>query len=351
MRVGVVGCGYWGSKHLRVLSGIDGVDEVAGIDPSLDRLDRVCRAFPSLRPFIDLDAALDHIDAVVIATPPRTHRALAVAALRAGKHVLVEKPLAASVADAETILVEAAAADRVLQVGHTFEYNPAVWKLREVLELGELGDAYYLHSARLNLGLYQSDVNVVWDLAPHDISIINYLLGATPVSVHAWGASHAHASLEDVATLRLAYKDPDVTAMIHVSWLDPCKVRRVTVVGSKKMAVYDDLLTDDRLRIYDKGVEHIPATDLHAVPMSYRYGNIVSPFIVADEPLYLEDQHFIDCIRSGGPIRTGGANGLAVVKVLDAADRSMREHRTVHLRAHELDEQPALSPGVIAPAR
>jgi predicted dehydrogenase len=212
-------------------------------------------------------------------------------------------------------------------VGHTFEYNAAVWKLREVVESGELGEIYYIDSARLNLGMYQTDLNVVWDLAPHDISIINYLLGSCPSVVEAWGAKHAHRSQEDVAYLRLTYPDRALRAQVHVSWLDPCKVRRVTVVGSRKMAVYNDLADQERIRIYDKCVVAAEREDIRNRPMSYRYGGISAPFIPMQEPLTVQDQHFVECAGSGRRPRTDGASGLAVVQVLEAAARSLERGR------------------------
>lgn len=332
MRIGVVGCGHWGSKHVRVLHNLDEVHKVVGIDPFVERLAKLCRVFPAMEPVTSLEAALPDVDAVVIATPPRSHAAIALQALRAGKHVLIEKPLATSTVEGRQMVAEAARVGRILQVGHTFEHNPAVWKLRELIDDGELGDIYYINSARLNLGLYQRDCNVVWDLAPHDVSILNYLLRTTPVTVQAWGAAHAHSFQEDVAYLRLNYKDPDVTAQIHVSWLDPCKVRRATVVGSRKMAVYDDLMTEEPLRIYDKGVDGTAGTQgLHDMPVAYRNGSIVSPYILPDEPLQVQDQHFVDCILSGSVPRADGHSGLAVVEVLEAATISMREGRVVRL--------------------
>jgi predicted dehydrogenase len=221
-------------------------------------------------------------------------------------------------------------------VGHTFEYNPAVRKLRELVQGQQLGDLFYIDSARLNLGLYQNDVNVIVDLAPHDISIINHVLGRKPVAVQAWAARHAHRRFEDVAYLRLFYDDffdgRGLSANIHVSWLDPCKVRRVTAVGSKKMAVYDDLAAEERIRVLDKGVCLPPDGDnLTQPPMSYRYGDIVVPFVSPDEPLAVQDRHFLDCITSGARPLTDGANGLAVVEALEAAELSRRLGRPVLL--------------------
>jgi predicted dehydrogenase len=225
----------------------------------------------------------------------------------------------------------AAAAGTVLMAGHTFEYNPAVVGLREIVQQ-ELGRIYYVDSARLNLGLYQDDVSVVFDLAPHDVSIVNFLLDSEPTVVEAWGSQHAHPRHADVAYLRLTYGHRGVCANVHVSWLDPCKVRRVTVVGSRKMAVYDDMSNDERIRIYDKGV--VPGSlgdNVTQPPMFYRYGDIVAPFTPSDEPLTVQDEHFIDCIRNGRAPRSDGVVGMRVVRVLEAAQLSIDEQRPVHI--------------------
>jgi predicted dehydrogenase len=332
LRVAVVGCGYWGSKHVRVLQTTDGVARVCLVDGQASRLAALSRTYPGIRTFSNLRAALPHVDAVVVATPPTAHVPVALQAIEAGKHVLVEKPLAPTSAGARHLISAAERASVTLMVGHTFEYNPAVWKLRELVHAGELGDVYYLDSARLNLGLYQSDVNVIFDLAPHDVSIINHVLGKTPIAVQAWASRHAHPRFEDVAYLRLYYDDHRQAANIHVSWLDPCKVRRVTAVGSDKMAVYDDLAVDERVRVLDKGVSPGQMTDdFTQPPMSYRYGDIMSPYIGSEEPLAVQDRHFIDCILESRRPRTDGECGLAVVEVLEAAQLSLQLDRPVQL--------------------
>ena len=333
-RVGVLGVGYWGSKHARVLHALERVSEVTLIDPRRDRLSALARTFPAARVCTDVEDALPHIDALVIATPPTTHVPLALRAIAAGKHVLVEKPLATSTAGAAELIAAAAEHGVTLMVGHTFEYNAAVLRLRELVCSGDLGRLFYIDSGRLNLGLYQSDVNVIWDLAPHDISIINLLLGRSPSTVHAWAARHAHRRLEDVAYLRLTYDDLEVSANVHVSWLDPCKVRRVTAVGSRKMAVYNDLAAEERIRIHDKGVSFpLDDADLTQPPMSYRYGDITAPFVPFGEPLLAQDEHFLDCITAGARCRTDGWNGLAVVEVLEAAQVSVQTGRPVPVEA------------------
>ncbi|MDQ1730905.1 MAG: hypothetical protein QOK10_1064 [Pseudonocardiales bacterium] len=332
LRVAVIGCGYWGSKHVRVLHSTEGVDRVVMVDANVDRIATLSRTYPSAGAFTNLDDAMDHIDAVVVATPPSTHVPLALRALQAGKHALVEKPLAPTAAGARLLIEAAERSGAMLMAGHTFEYNSAVWKLRELVQTRALGEVYYIDTARLNLGLYQSDVNVIMDLAPHDVSIINHILGERPVAVQAWASRHAHRRFEDVAYLRLFYDDHRLSANIHVSWLDPCKVRRVTAVGSDKMAIYNDLSADERIRVLDKGVSApLSEDDLTQPPMSYRYGDILSPYLSTDEPLAVQDRHFAECLLTGAPPATDGQNGLAVVEVLEAAQLSVQLNRPVTL--------------------
>ena len=333
VRVGIVGTGYWGSKHVRTMSSLAQVEQVCVIDPERSRTESLLRTYPAVRAFSRLADALESVDAVVIATPPSTHVALALQAIAAGKHVLVEKPLATTVADADAIVAAAAAQEVVVMVGHTFEYHAAVWALRDIVSRGHLGEIYHLETARLNMGLYQHDANVVWDLAPHDISILNYLLGSTPVTVECWGSRHAHPRLEDIAHLRVGYGSPAVEATIHVSWLHPSKTRLVTVVGSDRMVVFDDLATEERIRIHDKSVRQPDqiSDDLSQAPMSYRYGDVVAPYVAVNEPLTVEDQHFVDCVLTGTRPRTDGQNGLAVVETLAAAELSLRESRPVRV--------------------
>lgn len=334
MRVGVVGCGYWGSKHVRVLRSLPDIKSLVVVDPQAERRTVIADAYPSITQCATLEEALDRVDALVVATPPSTHATIGRKAIEAGKHLLIEKPLATSTADAADLVSLADAADTILMVGHTFEHNAAVQKLRAIIEADDLGTLYYVDTARLNLGLYQPDINVLWDLAPHDVSIVNYLLDDTPTAVQAWGEAHAHPLLEDVAYLRLEYGRRGVTVQVHVSWLDPCKVRRVTVVGSEKMAVYNDLNDDQRIRVYDKGVVAggLDETGLDAVPSSYRYGSIVAPYIDFGEPLLTQDRMFVDCVGTGAKPTTDGRNGLNVVRVLEAADTSLREGRRVDVR-------------------
>ncbi|CAH2605704.1 Gfo/Idh/MocA family oxidoreductase (plasmid) [Rhodovastum atsumiense] len=329
LRVAVVGCGYWGSKHVRVLSATPGVAGITLIEQDLALARSLQVRFPTTTICTSLNEALPYVDAVVIATPPESHGELALAALRARKPVLVEKPLTTSLDEARLLVAEARRSGALLMVGHTFQFNPAVRELRRRLQAGELGEIYYIHSARLNLGLYRPDVNVIWDLAPHDISILNFLLDAVPRSVDAWGASLAFGGIEDMAYVKLQYDDPKVTGYVHLSWLDPRKTRTVTIVGSRKMAVYDDM-AEEPLRIFDRSVHgHEGSPPSHERPAMYRYGDIVAPYIRPDEPLALQDRHFIDSIRQNRVPEASGEQALGIIAALEAIDRSMRNRGQV----------------------
>ncbi|MGQ0483539.1 MAG: Gfo/Idh/MocA family protein [Pseudonocardia sp.] len=320
-RVGVIGYGYWGSKHVRVLNSLPDV-EVTVIDSDERRLREAMGSFPSVRFAADLATELDSLDAVVVATPPGGHTAVGLMALNAGLHTLVEKPLANSVAEGEALVEAARAANVRLMVGHTFEYNPAVWKLKEIVSSGELGRVLYIDAARLSLGRYQSDCNVIWDLAPHDISIVSYLLDEVPSSASVWEQRNIGSEYADMAYVKLEFPRSGAPAFLQLSWLHPEKIRRVTVVGEKKMAVYNDMSDTDRIRIYDQGVDpkQVDEAAEHGFPVSYRTGDIVSPYIQFQEPLLVQDRHFVECVRSGEQPRTTGQRGLDIVRVLSATD-------------------------------
>ena len=332
IRVGVVGVGYWGSRHVRVLRSTTGVAAVIGVDQRFASIgDGRQEPEDGITAYADIDDALPDVDAVVIATPPASHAPLALKAIAAGKHVLVEKPMATTTNAARMLVEAAAAAGVVLMPGHTFEHNAAVHKLRDLVRGGHLGRLFYLDCARLNLGLYQSDVNVIFDLAPHDISISNFVLGARPTTVTVWGSRHVHPEHEDVAYLRLDYGDLGVRSNIHVSWLDPRKVRRVTAAGSKKMVVYDDMADGERIRVYDKSAIPPDGSDSPLSGVAYHLGDVVSPFVPFSEPLAVQDQHFVDCIANDSPPCVDGSSGLAVVQTLECAQISLREQRPVAL--------------------
>jgi predicted dehydrogenase len=321
LRVAVVGYGYWGSKHVRVLGTIPGV-EVTVVDLDPERRAEAALSFPAARTARSLDEVLHEVDAAVVASPPASHHPIALEALSAGVHCLVEKPLAVTSVQAEELVRAAATAGVCLMAGHTFEYNAAVLKLKEILSSGELGRVFYVDTARLSLGRYQNDCNVIWDLAPHDISIVTYLLDEMPATVSVWSRRNVVHTYEDIAYVRMEFPRSGASAFVHVSWLDPQKVRRVTVAGESKMAVYDDL-SDERVRVFDKGVNpaDLDAEQLsHAMPVSYRSGDIVSPYISFTEPLVVQDSHFIECVRTGERPRTPGERGLEIVRVLEASD-------------------------------
>jgi predicted dehydrogenase len=268
---------------------------------------------------------------------------LAKEALDAGKHIMVEKPLAASVSEAVELIQLAEAKKRLVMVGHTFLYNPAVQELRRLVGDGELGRIYYVDAARLNLGLFQRRANVIWDLAPHDISILMYVLGMTPVEVSARGRMCVQEDVHDVAYLELLFES-GVSAHVHVSWLDPAKVRRITVVGDKKMAVYNDVSQVEKIRVYDTGVETPITNNFGEFQLSYRHGQVTIPYITWQEPLRLECEHFIECVRTGADPRTDGMQGLAVVSVLEAATASLQ-----HGGRRVPVEMPALTAAPPAP--
>jgi predicted dehydrogenase len=296
---------------------------VAVADSQADRLEYVRRQYPGVKRFRDHRVLLaSDVDAVVVATPIETHFAVARDALLAGKHVLVEKPLAASVSEAITLNQLARQQQRTLMAGHTFLYNPAVLELRRIVQSSELGRVYYVDTARLSLGLFQRHVNVIWDLAPHDISILSFVLGRRVLAVSARGSTCVRPDVLDVAYVELQFED-GLTAQIHVSWLDPAKVRRITVVGNRKMAVYNDVSLGEKIRIYDKGVTAPPTDNFGEFQLSYRHGEVTIPYIPWQEPLRLECEHFVDCVRTGATPRTDGLQGLAVVTVLEAADESL----------------------------
>lgn len=325
VNVGVVGCGYWGPKHIRNFNDLAEATLTTVCDRVEDRLRLVHAQYPSLKVTSQFEELLkDSVDAVVVATPVGSHYALAREALLANKHVLVEKPMTSTTDEALELIGLAEQRGLVLMVGHTYEYHPAVDYLRELVASRELGDIYSIDAARLNLGLYRPDANVLWDLAPHDICIALSLLGKDPVAVSARGAHHLAPNLCDVAYLELVFATGEM-CNIHVSWLHPRKVREITIVGSRKMAVYDDVSESEKIHIYDKGLalEGNQDDGFSAWPPSYRYGDVRIPFIPNAEPLKLECSHFVRSIANGQRARSDGWAGLRVTTILEAADRSL----------------------------
>ncbi|HEY3671125.1 MAG TPA: Gfo/Idh/MocA family oxidoreductase [Acidimicrobiia bacterium] len=325
--VGIIGCGYWGPNLVRTFVEIGGASVRAVADRDRARLDRVAARYPQLRMLTEdyhdlFDARLD---AVIVCTPPETHYDIVRACLERGLDVLVEKPLATSSVHARELVDLAERNGRVLMVGHIGAYTPAITELRSMMSLGALGDIAYIDAVRVGLGLFRANLNVVWDLAPHDIAILMYLLGEAPNSVSARGLGCVDPSNEDVAYLTLSFPS-GVLAHVRLSWLDPCKTRRVTVVGKQKMVVYDDLENLEKLKIYDKHVDAVRQTDTFgAFQFAYHYGSVLSPYIEGDEPLRLECLHFLECVRERSTPLTDGRNGLAVVEVIEAAQQSLHK--------------------------
>jgi predicted dehydrogenase len=354
VNVGVVGCGYWGPNLIRNLSQTNDCQLKLLCDVSEQRLAHMRRLYPDVPGTTSFDESLNGagLDAVVIATPVRFHYDMAKAALLAGKHVFIEKPMARSTAECLELVDLAQKLGRVLMVGHTFLFSSPVRKMKEIIDHGDIGEIRYICSRRLNLGLFQKDINVAWDLAPHDISIILHLLESVPQSVACSGTCHITDGIEDVTNLYLEFKKKRC-AMIHSSWLDPRKVREMTVVGSRRMIVYDDNEPLEKLKIFDTRVEVPPHYDTFAeFTYAYHYGDAYIPYVKQEEPLKLECQHFIDCIQEGRVPLTDGRKGMEVVEVLEAASASLRQHGAASpLRRHHPDLAiPPLPASTPAPA-
>ncbi len=323
--VAVIGCGYWGPNLLRNFTQFPKVRVKTACDLNKERLRHIAQLYPSVNTVTDMDEIANdpEVDAVVVATPVTTHHPIAMKMFEAGKHVLVEKPMASSIAEAEELTETAAERGLVLMTGYTSVFTAAVNKMKDLISSGELGHVYYISTTRVNLGLFQEDINVVWDLAPHDVSILNYILGSEPETVSATGQAYIQTGIEDVAFIHLRYPG-DILAHTHVSWLNPDKIRRTVVVGSKKMLVYDDVSTQEKIRVYDKGVTVQPHYDTFGeFQLSYRFGDIYSPRLDDSEPLKNECQHFIQCIRKNETPRADGMAGLAVVRVMERACESI----------------------------
>ena len=328
--VAQLGCGYWGPNLLRNFSALKNCHVKYVVDASAERRTFVETNFPRTQA-LDSHRAVyadPEVDAVIIATPAATHFELALAALKAGKNVFVEKPLATKVAEVDELAREAAARNLVVMVGHTFIYNSAVRFVKKLIDAGDLGEVRYIYSQRLNLGRIRSDIDALWNFAPHDISIIQYWLGdPTPLSVARNGMAYMQDGIDDVVFLNLAYPKK-IMANIHVSWLDPQKVRKMIVVGSKKMVVYDDV-ADDKIAIYDKGIdrravlgENMDFDHPRPPEFNYRSGDILLPQVKFTEPLRVEAEHFLDCIQNKTTPLTGLAHARTVVSILEQAGRA-----------------------------
>jgi predicted dehydrogenase len=325
VRIGVAGLGYWGPNLARNFAMLPGCELAWCCDGSAEARERWAPSFPGARFTGELDDLLDDptLDAVVLATPVPTHGPLAERVLAAGKHCFVEKPLASSVAEAEAAIAAAAASDRLLMVGHLLEYHPGVAKLKEIAASGELGDIHYIYSNRLNLGQLRADENALWSLGAHDVSVVLHLAEEEPYELEARGESYMRNGIEDVVFAYLRFPS-GLAAHLHLSWLDPHKERRFTVVGGRQMATFDDMATERKVSVYDKGFDESSGSYGEYIT---RAGDIWSPRIANREPLRIECEHFVECIREGRTPRSDGESGLRVVRVLEALQASLDESR------------------------
>jgi predicted dehydrogenase len=324
MKVGLIGYGYWGPNLLRNLHETDGVEITRCVDLRPDRRASASKRYPGLQVSDDAEEIFrdPEISAVAIATPVSTHFELAKRALEASKHVLIEKPITRTTAEAEALIHLAQGKGLVLMVDHTFIYTGAVRKLKQMIEAGELGELYYLDSVRVNLGLFQHDIDVIWDLAPHDLSILTYLITEKPDYVSAVGADHTGRGMVDVAYLTLHFAN-NFIAHFHVNWLSPVKVRQNLIGGSRRMVVYDDMEPSEKVRVYDRGIQVTSQDGVYKALVDYRMGDMWSPKLELREALSVECEHFVDCVRSKKTPRSDGESGLAVVKILEAASKSI----------------------------
>ena len=321
LRLGVVGLGYWGPNIARNLAAIPGCELAWLCDPRAEQRERLQRAFPGARMTAELaDLLADGaLDAVMLATPVTTHAALASVVLEAGKHCFVEKPLATTTAEAERVVAAAEDARKVLMVGHLLEYHPAVSRLKEIIDGGELGDLYYIYTNRVNLGQLRADENALWSLGAHDVSVVLHLVDEEPEQCLAQGASFVRPGIQDVVFCYLRFPS-GIVAHLHLSWLDPHKERRLTVVGARRMATFDDMLLEGKLAVYDKGFDEDARSWGEYIARS---GDIFAPRIPNAEPLRIECEHFMECVRTGAVPRSDGHSGVRVVRVLEALQRSL----------------------------
>jgi predicted dehydrogenase len=328
LSIGVIGCGYWGPNLIRNFHGLPDCTLKMMCDLSTARLQHLRGLYPAIEGTTDFTHLLNGVDldAVVIATPVKHHFPLAKQSLRAGKHTFVEKPMAASSAECEELIAIAKEKGLILMVGHTFLYSAAVRKMKEIIGNGDIGEIRYINSRRLNLGLFQKDINVAWDLAPHDISIVLHILGESPLEVNCQGNAHVTQGIEDVTNISMTFRGSRFVT-IQSSWLEPRKIREMTIVGTRRMIVYDDIQANEKIRIYDARVERPPHYDTYAsFQYAYHYGDIYIPHLQQQEPLKEQCQHFVDCIRHGATPLSSGQHGLELVRILEAASESLRAH-------------------------
>ena len=327
VRIGVIGYGYWGPNLVRNFAVADGCDVVAICDHSKDRLAAAGKLYSAIRTLQDPEGIFSdpEIEAVAVATPVSSHFELGMAALKAGKHVLIEKPMTETSDQARQLIAEAKARGLTLMVDHTFLYTGAVRKIKEIIDAGDLGDIQYFDSTRINLGLFQHDVDVIWDLAVHDLSILDFVMGEHPTTVSAVGTSHVNGMPENVAYLTMFF-DSGAIAHINVNWLAPVKLRHTLIGGSKQMITYNDLEPSEKIKIYDKGIDITDDPEqIYNMIIGYRTGDMWAPKLPPGEALLVEVNHFIDCINTKNPPLTDGTVGLRVVEILEAASKSMKD--------------------------
>jgi predicted dehydrogenase len=344
MKVGIVGLGYWGPNLVRNFQADNEIEKVIGCDKEPERLNYIKLRFPNVELMDSFDnLLLSDVDAVAIATPVNTHYKFAKRVLEAGKHVWVEKPFTSNSAQARDLIELAGKKDLKVFVDHTFLYAGAVKKIKEIVESGELGDIIYFDSVRINLGLFQHDVNVIWDLAPHDLSIMNYVLkDKTPVAVTANGIANYYAQ-ENIAHISIHFKSEDCFAHFHVNWTSPVKIRRMILVGTKKMLVYDDMENSEKIKVYDCGIEMLSSKEkIRKALEQYRIGDMYSPKVIQTDALALGVKEFVSAIKEGRQPLTNGHDGLEVVRILEASDKSIKNRRCLI----ELEEKEIIKPAV-----
>jgi predicted dehydrogenase len=330
MNIAVIGLGYWGPNLVRNLYETQLCQRIVCCDLDEKKLNKIKNKYPTIETEKDYKKILkqDDIQAVLVATPVSTHFPLGHEVLAAGKHVFIEKPFTKTQEQAKELIDLAEKNDKVLMVGHTFQYSPPVLKIKKIIESGELGEIYYISASRVNLGLHQKDVSVIWDLAPHDFSILFYWFNEEPIRISAMGGDYVQKNIPDVAFINMEFPSGCI-AHVQVSWLSPSKLRRTTVIGSKKMLVYDDTENIEKVKIYDKGVDYKDPETFGEYQLSYRAGDVVSPYLETFEPLNTEMRHFVDCCLNHKKPKTDGHSGLRVVKALEAAEKSMRNNSVV----------------------
>lgn len=352
IKVGVVGCGYWGPNLVRNFRSLPDCHLKMMCDKQEHRIAHLKTLYPEVQGATDYALMLNgvDVDAVVIATAVKSHFSLAKASLLAGKHTFIEKPMAGSSEQCEELIEIARKKSLVLMAAHTFLYSPVVQKIKEIVEQGDIGEIRYICARRLNLGIFQKDINVTWDLATHDISIIQHIIGEQPISVNCRGSWHITPGVEDVTTMCLSYPRQR-NAIIYSSWLDPRKVREMTIVGSKRMIVYDDCAPQEKIRVYDARIECPPHYDTFAeFHYAYHYGDVYAPYIKQEEALKTECQHFLDCIKHGSTPLTDGKHGMELVRILEASSESLKQDGAqVHL-AERFNGNNSQQPAAPSPA-